>query len=246
MKVIGAGFGRTGTMSLKEALEELGFGPCYHAIELFENPPHADLWEAAERGEPVDWEGVLGGYEATVDWPGCTFYKELMEAYPDAKVLLNVRDPERWYESAANTIYNIRRGGTLSPMRLIMRIVAPCMARGTQTMNKIVWEDTFSGRFEDRRYAIEVFNRHNEEVKEYVPADRLLVYEVKDGWKPLCEFLDVEVPEGKPFPHLNDTATFRQRRKRFMIIFAALASGVLLAGLALLYFLASRRASGRS
>ena len=137
MKVIGAGFGRTGTMSLKEALEELGFGPCYHAIELFENPAHAGLWEAAERGEPVDWDELLGGYEATVDWPGCTFYKDLMQAYPDAKVLLNVWDPERWYESAANTIYNIRRGGTLSPMRLIMRIVAPGMARGTQTMKRL-------------------------------------------------------------------------------------------------------------
>jgi hypothetical protein len=168
-----------------------------------------------------------------------------MQKYPDAKVLLNVRDPERWYESAANTIYNIRRGGVLSPMGLMMWIVAPGMARGTQTLNKIIWEDTFCGNFEDRRYAIEVSNRHIEEVKEHVPADRLLVYEVKDGWEPLCKILDAEVPEGTPFPRLNDTATFRQRRRRFITIFAALASGVLLAGLALLYFLASRRTSER-
>ena len=98
LKVIGAGFGRTGTMSLKVALEELGFDPCYHMSELFENSSHADLWNAAADGERVDWEALLGGYAATVDWPGCSFYEELMEAYPDAKVLLSVRDPERWYE----------------------------------------------------------------------------------------------------------------------------------------------------
>src|SRR5215210_7088160 len=104
-------------------------------------------------------------------------------------------------------------------MGLMMRLTAPGMARGAQTLNGIIWEDTFSQRFEDRQYAIEVFNRHNEEVEEYVSPDRLLVYEVKDGWEPLCEFLNVEVPEGEPFPRLNDTATFMQRRKRFITIF---------------------------
>src|ERR687893_2377401 len=109
LEVIGAGFGRTGTVSLKAALEELGFSPCYHMIELFKHPEHADPREAARRGERVDWDGVLGGYGATVDWPACSFYEELMEAYPDAKVLLSVREPGRWYESTRNTIYELSR-----------------------------------------------------------------------------------------------------------------------------------------
>lgn len=247
MQVIGAGFGRTGTMSLKTALEELGFDPCYHAIELFENPRHAELWGAAARGKPVDWDELLGDYQSTVDWPGCAFYKELMEAYPGAKVLLSVRDPERWYESTANTIYGMRRGGLMSPMGPLMRVLAPARGRAAQTMNKIIWDDTFSDNFEDRRYAIEVFNRHIEEVKEHVPADLLLVYEVKEGWEPLCEFLNVEVPEDKPFPHLNDTAAFgKMIRKRLMLTFAALTGGALLDGLVLLYLFASRRVSGRA
>jgi len=107
MKVIGAGFGRTGTASLKVALETLDFSPCYHMTEVFAHPEHADFWVAAFRGEPVDWDGVLGGYEAAVDWPACTFYEELMERHPEAKVILTVRDPERWYESVRNTIYEL-------------------------------------------------------------------------------------------------------------------------------------------
>ena len=96
-------------MSLKAALETLGFGPCYHMIEVFEHPEHAGFWQAAWRGEPVDWDGLLGGYEAAVDWPACTFYEELLQRYPDARVLLSVRDPERWYESTRDTIYRISK-----------------------------------------------------------------------------------------------------------------------------------------
>jgi Sulfotransferase domain len=114
VKVIGAGFGRTGTASLKAALEELGFGPCYHMMKVFEHPEHADFWEAVWRGEPVNWDKVLEGYEATVDWPACTFYGELMERHPEAKVLLSVRDPERWYESMRSTIYELTKLSTRS------------------------------------------------------------------------------------------------------------------------------------
>src|SRR3712207_3865573 len=114
MKVIGAGFGRTGTASLKAALETLGFGPCYHMTEVFANPDHAGFWRVAWQGEPVHWDAILGGYEAAVDWPACTFYAELMERYPDAKVLLSVRDPERWYESTRSTIYELTRVATAS------------------------------------------------------------------------------------------------------------------------------------
>ena len=215
MKVIGAGFGRTGTASLKDALEELGFGPCYHMTDVFENPGHADFWRAAWRGEPVDWDGVLGGYEATVDWPGCTFYEELMERHPDAKVLLSVRDPERWYESTRSTIYELGRISTGSPFSrlgfaLTSRLAFGRFKTGQAPMTEeIVWRGTFGGSFEDKDHAMEVFNRHNEEVRRRVPKERLLVYEVKQGWGPLCEFLGVEVPD-KPFPHLNDAADMRR------------------------------------
>ena len=196
LEVIGAGFGRTGTMSLKVALEELGFGPCYHMIEVFEHPQHVSLWEAPIRGEPLDWEQIFGSYQAAVDWPTAAFYKELMKVYPHAKVLLTIRDPEKWYESTKHTLYPTEDTPEPSP---IMRMAT-----------KLIWEQTFDGNFEDRRYAIEVFKRHNEEVKKHVPPERLLVYEVNEGWEPLCEFLGVEIPEEKPFPHLNDTEAFKE------------------------------------
>ena len=202
LKVIGAGFGRTGTMSLKVALEELGYGPCYHMVELFEHPEHVERWEATVRGEPVDWEELFSGYRSSVDWPGVAFYKELAHRYPQAKVLLSVRDPERWYESTRKTIYT-----TVDHSPEMIAAVGPA----PRLNDELIWKRTFGGNFEDRRHAIEVFERHNEEVKEHVPAERLLVYEVKDGWGPLCEFLGVEVPKAKPFPHLNDTEAFIKR-----------------------------------
>src|SRR5947209_18656397 len=196
MKVIGAGFGRTGTMSLKVALEELGFGPCYHMTEVFEHPEHLPLWEAAIGGEPLDWEKIFGSYQAAVDWPTAAFYKELMQVYPDAKVLLSIRDSEKWYESTKHTIYTMIDAPEPSPM--------------LQMATKLVWEQTFDRNFEDRRYATEVFKRHNEEVNKHVPPERLLVYEVNEGWRPLCKFLGVELPEDKPFRHLNDTEAFTE------------------------------------
>jgi hypothetical protein len=195
LEVIGAGFGRTGTMSLKVALEQLGYGPCYHMVELFEHPDHVDWWEAAVRGEKsVNWDEMFAGYRATVDWPGAAFYEELSERYPEAKVVLTVRDPNRWYESARNTIFNFR--GTEIPR-------APRMAI------ELASQRGFDGNFEDRGRMIEAFKRWNEEVKRSVPTRRLLVYEVKEGWGPLCDFLGAERPKGKPFPHLNDSDSFR-------------------------------------
>ena len=234
IEVIGAGFGRTGTMSLKVALEELGFGPCYHMIELFGHPEHVPIWEAASQGKPVGWEELFSGYRATTDWPACTFYKELMERYPDAKVILTVRDPDRWYESTYNTIYGMRRIAS-SPIFRLVGLFRPGMGRAAQMNDRLIWEDTFGGSLEDRERAIEVFERHNEEVKDRVPAEKLLVYEVKEGWGPLCEFLEVEVPEDKPFPHLNDTETFRRMiRKRLAFALAVPLLVVSLAGMTLI------------
>jgi len=211
VKVIGAGFGRTGTASLQSALEELGFGPCYHMYEVFEHPEHAASQKSAWRGEPVDWDEVLGSYEATVDWPACAFYGELMERHPDAKVLLSVRDSDRWYESTRNTVYKLTKLSSRSPFARVGLALLSLLKFGTFTIRplqiaeEIAGQGTFEGKFEDKRYAIEVFNQHNEEVKRRVPKERLLVYEVKEGWGPLCEFLGVEEPD-EPFPRLNDTA----------------------------------------
>lgn len=235
-------------MSLKAALEELGFGPCYHMTELFGHPEHADLWDAARRGEPVDWEDLLGDYEATVDWPGCTFYEELMERYPEAKVLLSVRDPERWYQSVRSTIYELMRITLVSPLsRPTFRLVGlfvPAIGKVARMNQRLIFDGSFDGRFEDEAHTKAVFERHNEEVRRKVPRKKLLVYEVKEGWGPLCDFLGVEVPD-RPFPRLNDAAEMRRRIRLLRAMSFAIPAllALLLAGGP--YLLLSRRARGR-
>ncbi|HZS77536.1 MAG TPA: sulfotransferase [Ktedonobacteraceae bacterium] len=212
LKVIGAGFGRTGTLSLKFALEELGFGPCYHMSELLKTPEHLPLWEAASRGEAIEWADIFAGYRAAVDWPTCSFYEQLMHAYPQAKFILTVRDPESWYESASNTIFYTRIKAAQSPVisRLFFMLAAlsPGMRTASRIMNSPMWNRTIGVRVEDKQQAIAFFTQHIENVKQRIPAERLLVYEVKEGWEPLCAFLGVEVPTDKPFPCLNDRASF--------------------------------------
>jgi hypothetical protein len=242
VKVIGAGFGRTGTTSLKAALEKLGFGPCYHMTEVFAHPRHEAVWSAAGRGEPADLESVLQGYEATLDWPACTFYAELMERHPEAKMLLSVRDPERWYQSTRTTIYPLTM--LLDSSRTV-RVIFGLMSllafggfagRKSSLPHDVIWDGTFDGRFEDKAYAIEVFERHNEEVKRRVPPDRLLVYEVKEGWGPLCEFLGVPEPQ-EPFPRLNDAAQMQLGMKVVRILDATLPIALTLSAIAALILL---------
>jgi hypothetical protein len=245
VKVIGAGFGRTGTMSLKIALETLGLDPCYHMTEVFAHPEHTGFWISAWRGEPADWEGVLGVYEAAVDWPACTFYEELMERHPEAKVILSVRDPKRWYESVRNTIYELSVVVPRHPLyRIGYTFVRLLVFRGPGNIDlahEIIWQGTFDGRFEDKNHAIEVFERHNAEVKRRVPENRLLVYDVKSGWGPLCEFLGVEEPE-QPFPRTNDTAQMRRRLRGVKAISIAVPTTLtLLVAAALVLFLRRAR-----
>lgn len=214
LKVIGAGIGRTGTLSLKAALEELGFGRCYHMIELLTHPEHVDFWEDLSRGRPVNWDAFFVGYQAAVDFPAYRFYKELLHQYPDAKVLLTVRDPQSWYDSALHTIYRAGPGPLAKAMMSVQLPFSPKLRRLVRIFrlaNRLVWETDFRGRFEDKEFALRIFQEHAEEVKRVVPPEQLLVYEVREGWEPLCRFLGVPVPEGKPFPWLNGRATFRQR-----------------------------------
>jgi len=201
VKIIGAGFGRTGTLSLKYALERLGYAPCYHMFEVVDRPDRLQAWLNLGAGARPDWDRMFDGYQAAVDWPASAYWRELVDAYPDAKVILTDRDPERWYDSIDKTLYRqylrVRAEGTP-----FARMVGP-----------LIWEGIFEGRFEDRRATVARFQRHIAEVADRVSADRLLVYRTGQGWDPLCRFLGVPVPD-EEFPRSNDSSAFRARDDR--------------------------------
>ena len=209
LKVIGAGFGRTGTSSTAAALELLGFGPCHHMRELFLRPETIAVWQRKADGEPVTWDDLLGGYRSALDWPSAYYWRELADAYPEAKVLLTVRDPQRWYDSVATTIYALHHGpGSPSPETRAYFDARPERWGQPKLTEQLVWQGTFAGRFPDREFAIKVYEAHNAEVRASVPAERLLEFDVSQGWRPLCEFLGVDVP-AVPFPRLNSAEEFR-------------------------------------
>lgn len=215
LRVIGAGFGRTGTLSMQAALEGLGFAPCYHYVEVIERRPgrndgHLRAWVDFAKGRrPMDWRWLFAGYQAVVDFPMCSFYAELLEAFPDARVVLTLRDPERWFESFDTLVRGLRR------LRF-GRLFAPKLRATATIFEHLVRRRVFGGRL-DRAACIEAFLRHRDEVVRRVPADRLLVYEVKDGWGPLCAFLGVPVP-GAPFPHLNEGEDLGARMTRALLL----------------------------
>jgi hypothetical protein len=209
MKVIGAGFGRTGTMSLKYALEQLGFGPCYHMIETREHPEHDAIWLALARGKLDDWHAILDGYAASVDWPAIMIWKELAAAYPEAKVILTLRDPEAWYESASNTIFARMREFAEALARDDAESIDPARRAHMRMVNAVVVDKSFGGSL-DREHAIQVFKAHIDEVRRTIPPERLLLYESGQGWEPLCGFLGLPVPQ-TPYPKVNTTDDFTAR-----------------------------------
>ena len=199
LEIIGAGFGRTGTSSVKIALEHLGFGPCHHMFEVREHPHLLQHWEEVADGKPQNWDQVFAGYRSQVDWPGARVWRQLAARYPDAKVILTVRDPDEWYESLSATIIPLIEGRGTYP---------DPFANALTTMGqKLVNEQVFGGRWQDRAHAISVFNAHTAEVQRTIAKDRLLTLDVSDGWEPLCAFLGVGVP-GISFPHLNSSKQF--------------------------------------
>ena len=204
-RVIGAGFGRTGTASLKRALEMIGFGPCHHMEEVIKRRAEVKTWEAAARGEMPDWHAFLRGWGSTVDFPSALYYRELMQAFPLAKVILTVRDAASWYMSMSQTIVPAM---TRFPNRLVARFL-PFIGAPVRTMiGTRVYRDVID-RFAEREHVLRVFTDHIEEVQRIVPAERLLVYRVSEGWGPLCAFLGVPVPDA-PFPRVNDRAEFKR------------------------------------
>jgi hypothetical protein len=194
MKVIGAGFHRTGTLSLSAALEQLGFGPCYHMAELRRHLEHAASWLAAADGDAAALQEVLQDYAAAVDWPTCYFWRELADLYPDAKIILTVRDPDQWFDSHCGLLRGVLRMRAASPGGYSSAI-GPIIRR-------LMIHDTFGGRVVDRAHCTAVFQRHNEQVRAALPPGRVLTFNVAQGWEPLCSFLDVPVPDAG-FPYLN-------------------------------------------
>ncbi len=201
LKVIGAGFGRTGTKTLKDVLEQLGFGPCYHMYEVHDRPADIDVWRKAADGELPDWDRLFQGFNAGVDWPICNFWKELSEHYPDARFILSERDPEAWFGSISKTIFETFRippeeGSEFYSLRQMTRA--------------LIYRNIFDEDVENKAHVLAAYARHNEAVKAGLPAARLLSYDPSEGWEPLCAFLDVPVPR-EPFPHTNTTQDFRER-----------------------------------
>ncbi|WP_158266354.1 sulfotransferase family protein [Allosphingosinicella deserti] len=200
MKIIGAGYPRTGTMSLKKAIEQIGLGPCYHMREVLaghHQHDHVQLWSRAAHGEAVNWHALFSGYGATVDLPAALFYRQLLDVYPDARILLSVRDERSWYRSVARTIYALRR------------VRSAGMEDFARLLDDLFWHGVMNGRFEDQDHAIGRYREHVEAVRAYVPADRLLVFDVREGWAPLCAFVGADVPR-TPFPHANEGGEFAQ------------------------------------
>jgi hypothetical protein len=199
LAVVGAGFGRTGTLSLQRALETLGFAPCYHMVEVARQPEHAKVWSRAARGEPVDWHAFFRHYTAAVDWPATAFWRELASTFPTARIVLTVRDSAAWYASFRATIVE-RAAGLAPPHDSPLRPIYD-LAHG------LILSGVFGGRADDERHARAVYAAHNRDVIDAVPAERLLVYDLGQGWAPLCAFLERPIPS-EPFPHLNTRAGF--------------------------------------
>jgi len=211
MKLIGAGLPRTGTMSQKLALEILGLDPCYHMANIFADLNEATRWRAAFAGE-LDPAEILKGFPAMVDWPGSYYYKELMETYPEAKVLLSVRDGDKWAESMTKTIWGLLYGDTLAAhMSAARASIDPLWDAYIEGM-KDMWDRSglLVGKDTTPEYMRDACDRYNAEVQAYVPADRLLVWAPADGWEPLCAFLGVPVPD-QDFPRVNDSSMFDDR-----------------------------------
>ena len=196
MKAIGVGFGRTGTSSLQAALEALLGGKCYHMKDVMMQTDHLQVWHEFATGKTcsMDWGHLFKGYVATVDFPVCIYYKELMETFPEAKIILTVRDAENWWKSF-NRLMSI-----VNKVRFL-RFFIPKLQKISQFTDKIIIENVFNGKLE-KDHCIKIFERHNETVRKLVPKERLLEYDIKQGWAPLCEFLETVIPQ-KPFPYLN-------------------------------------------
>jgi Sulfotransferase domain len=191
LKVIGAAFGRTGTASMREALTLLGLGPCHHMVEVNTREDQKRMWRALVKGALADWDQLLAGYVSCVDWPAAAYWRELMQAYPEATVLLTYRTPESWWDSFEKTVLASIQSTTDQDSLGIT----------------LIRDQVFGGRPHDRAHAIAMYEQNVRLVKATVPAERLLVHHLGDGWEPLCAHLGLPVPE-VPYPRRNSASEF--------------------------------------
>ncbi len=180
--------------------------------EVFKQSKHIQAWHDVAHGKPVNWPDIFRDFQATVDFPASVCYQELMAAFPEAKVIHTVRDPERWYDSAYQTIY---QASSIFP-RWLQKMVKP-IGRLIEMQQQLIWQNMLEGSFENQARAIEIFQQHTAEVKRTVPAERLLIFSVKEGWEPLCRFLEVPIPD-TPFPHVNDRETMLKRFRMMRLV----------------------------
>ena len=213
IKIIGAGFPRTGTTTLKKSLEYLGYIKTHHMKELLVKPTNLHYWLDLESKGTTDWDALYEGYQATVDFPCYPYYKQHMDRYPDAKVILTVRPFDNWYESAKNTVRKAAPQTISEKLGMLFKMATNTQIRQAvkcvQMFERIFWDKQMKGKFDDKTFAEKVWNEHIEEVKAYVPAEKLLIYDVRDGWRPLCKFLNKEIPS-EPLPHLNKKENFKK------------------------------------
>lgn len=195
LRLIGTGFGRTGTESMRKALGMIGYGPCHHMMHLVETPENCQLWERFLDGDEIGWPALLDGCASCLDWPTAAFWRDLTSAYPDAKVILTWRDPEDWWRSFESTI--------------LVRVNATLAGGPASVSSTLLWRDVFKHDL-SRENCIATYEANAAEVRATIAPDRLLVYELGSGWEPLCRFLDVPVPDA-PYPRGNSTAEFRAR-----------------------------------
>ncbi|MBK9731260.1 MAG: sulfotransferase family protein [Chitinophagaceae bacterium] len=214
LKIIGTGLGRTGTHSLKLALEELGFSKCYHMENLMEQPDDIYYWEDARAGKPVDWDTLFTGYQAAVDIPAFIYHKELLQKYPDAKMIHTTRDPESWYKSFGDTIIRATRPSFGRILGMMVRMPFSPKLRGQLRVFKFAgkfMKTLFPAGFDNKEKTIAAFHEWNRNVLASIPKEKILVFDARQGWEPLCRFLNVPVPD-KPFPHSNTTVDFNSRK----------------------------------
>ncbi|RDD84590.1 sulfotransferase family protein [Streptomyces parvulus] len=209
LKLINAGLGRTGTTSLKAALDRLGLGPSFHMFDIVGDAGRLQQWERVVcDGADPDWAALFAGYGAAVDGPCAVHYQQIGRAFPDARTILTVRDAESWYRSTHDTLYQFALRSAAHPPQ-----PGSAQARLFRITTTMVWDGLFEGRFADKDHAIDVYHRHNEDVVRTLGAGNVLVYDVSQGWEPLCDFLGADVP-AEAFPRTNDTASMRRRVAR--------------------------------
>jgi hypothetical protein len=212
LQVIGSGVGRTGTHSLKLALEKLGFGKCFHMEELLRTPNRLVYFQQAEKGEAVEWDKLFEGYVSAVDYPVARYYKQIITAYPNAKIIHTIRDAESWYKSAMDTIFWASKPSFGRIFKMMIRMPFSSAIRERLPVlkyNGAMIDKIFGKDLKDKQEVIRRYNAINEETLNFLPKERSLVYEVKSGWEPLCNFLNVPIPS-EPFPRTNSREQFKK------------------------------------